>query len=174
MRPYFVPHFVIGMSNSTEDAHSKGYYRRHSHRRSRWQKRVRNWLSQNWIDLLVNLLLLVGILLMLDPFRFFVAYDQVETGLVEWFFRKGGAQSLGGAALVTAVLLGAIRLRWRINHRQKWWARGCPECGGNNLSRIHRTWYDRLLGLIGIPLRRYVCRDCHWRGPRIDESHVHS
>ncbi|MBE2197575.1 MAG: hypothetical protein IAE79_03125 [Anaerolinea sp.] len=150
------------------------YRRRRSSRRKHQSKAVVGWLSHNGLDVLINVLFVVGILFLFDPFRFIVDPDQYTTGLGRWFFHEQGMQSLGGLGLVTAVLIGSIRLRWRINNRQQWWARGCPKCGSSDLSRIHRTWSDRLLGAVGIPLRRYTCRNCHWRGARIDDSRIRS
>lgn len=160
------------MSEIPGDPHRGEYRRRRSRRGQRRSFVPSGWLLNNWLDLIIVTLFAMGMMLLVDPFQWLVDPHRYETGLGWWFFHEQGAQSLGGIALVTAVLVGSIRLRWRINNQQTWWARTCPQCGGNNLSRVHRTWLDHAFGAVGIPLRRYICRECHWTGSRIDESHI--
>lgn len=161
-------------SQSSDSSTQSSYQRRRSRRRrSRRTRRVAAWLMRNGLDLSLNLLFLFGIVLLFNPLRLLAAPGRFELGLARWLVHDGGTQSIGGLILVATMLIGAIRLRWRINANKAWWARHCPECGGTQLGRMHRKWYDRVLNAAGIPVRRYVCRECHWRGPRIDDSHIH-
>ena len=43
----------------------------------------------------------------------------------------------------------------------------CPQCHGVKFVRIHRRWYERILGY-GLKARRYRCEnpDCEWEGMR--------
>jgi hypothetical protein len=43
----------------------------------------------------------------------------------------------------------------------------CPQCHGVKFMRIHRRWYERILGY-GMKARRYRCEnpDCEWEGLR--------
>lgn len=149
------------------------YRHRRSHRKSkRGSTAVSSWMSHNGLDLLFTLLLFLAIFGLIDPISR-LDWAEREGGLLShWLVFHSGVKFLGGAMLVVAVLLGSLRLRWRIIHHQAWWERGCPECGGTKLSRIHRTPLDHLIGSIGIPVRRYICRDCHWQGMSIDESRI--
>ena len=151
---------------------NSSYRRRRSSRRRR-MKKIDAWLSRNGLDLFGICFFLLALVLLLVPFHTLLSENQLESRLVKWLVFEQGTPSLGGAFLVVAVLVGVVRVRMRINGRQQWWARQCPTCQGTHLSRIHRTWPDRLLGKTGIPVRRYVCRDCGWRGLRIDESRIH-
>jgi hypothetical protein len=65
-----------------------------------------------------------------------------------------------------------IFLLYRIRHRYltspDTTSRICPRCGGS-IERIHRSWFDRLLGNTLLPkARRYRCidRNCAWSGLR--------
>ncbi|MCB8922334.1 MAG: hypothetical protein H6662_12185 [Ardenticatenaceae bacterium] len=153
--------------------HHQTYRRRRSRRgRKRGGTAVSSWIKRSGLDTLIVLLFLLAIFGLSDPFSHMDWARHESNLLFNWFVFQGGVQHLGGAALVVAVVLGVLRLRWRINHHQAWWARGCPQCGKTNLSRIHRTRLDKLLSSLGIPVRRYICRECHWQGARIDESRI--
>jgi len=52
----------------------------------------------------------------------------------------------------------------------------CPKCGKTGFHRIHRTFFDRILG-VGLPARRYRCDNplCRFSYLRIHQhSHHHS
>ncbi|MCA9996733.1 MAG: hypothetical protein KDE56_13330 [Anaerolineales bacterium] len=78
----------------------------------------------------------------------------------------------GLPAFTIGVFLGTRRLRWRINRYEGWWNTHCPDCQSKELKRTHRRSFDRLLGWLGIPVRRYICADCQWEGRRIDPWRV--
>jgi hypothetical protein len=44
---------------------------------------------------------------------------------------------------------------------------GCPQCWENELVRIRRHKLDRMIAHLGIPVQRYSCRNCHWKGLRV-------
>ena len=43
----------------------------------------------------------------------------------------------------------------------------CPKCNGVKFMRVHRYWYERIIGF-GMHARRYHCEnpDCGWEGLR--------
>lgn len=162
------------MSEPPHSSEQQAEYRRRRSRRSRTQRRkqIKRWLLHNGLDILLTLLLIGSIIMLFNPLPLFAAPGRFGAGLGFWLAYEGGIQSIGGVILAGTVLVGAMRLRQRINARRAWWARHCPNCGSSQLSRIHRNWIDRLVSRLGIPIRRFVCRDCHWRGARIDESRI--
>lgn len=122
---------------------------------------------------LLDLLLLLGIAgagwLLLTGLSIEVGSVVAESGGL-W----GGAEaiSIGFPGFVLGLLLGAWRLRWRINRYERWWNACCPSCASNELKRKRRRPFDRLLGRLGIPVRRYICASCQWEGRRIDPWRV--
>lgn len=150
--------------------------RRSSRRRRRKQSEGRShrlaaWLRAYGVDLIIALIALAGLALLLAPL-FLAESGRAQEGLASWLAYEGGAEQLGVFLLVIALLAGSWRLRWRVLRHEPWWARRCPECGANALKRTHRRWYDRLWGWVGVPMRRYICVECRWRGMRIDERRI--
>lgn len=74
--------------------------------------------------------------------------------------------------VVTAVGILLWALRNRIVNRPSTWDRACPQCGGSHLKRIHRHVWQVVPSWVGIPVRRYLCDDCGWKGLRIDETRI--
>lgn len=83
-----------------------------------------------------------------------------------------GAIIIGLPTLVLSLVGLVWRLRWRVNHYQPWHNDACPSCQSAQLKRKRRRYGDRLLGRLGIPVRRYICADCHWQGRLIDKRRV--
>lgn len=73
------------------------------------------------------------------------------------------AVALAGLALFSYFLLRARLL----GNRYLYVGEGCPHCAEHELIRVRRYQGDRLLARVGIPVRRYVCRNCAWDGLRI-------
>ena len=74
-----------------------------------------------------------------------------------------------GLLLSAGVLL--LIARWRVvRNRALWPAAGCPSCQDNELLRVRRSKKDRMIGLTGIPVGRFECRECHWNGLRINNT----
>jgi hypothetical protein len=44
---------------------------------------------------------------------------------------------------------------------------GCPSCHEQELIRVQRNRKDRALSKMGLPVRRYSCRNCTWHGLRL-------
>lgn len=94
------------------------------------------------------------------------------TGLTGLLAETGGIL-VGLPAFVVGVMLGVWRMRWQINRYEGWWNTHCPHCRSKELKRTYRRPFDRLLGRLGIPVRRYICTNCQWEGRRIDPWRVH-
>lgn len=88
-----------------------------------------------------------------------------------WLAFERGALIMAILAVVGAIVLGVPVVNRRFVQRPEWQhAAGCPNCQGE-LRRVNRTTADYLLGLVGIPVRRYKCRNCDWQGRRIHRHH---
>lgn len=157
-----------------EDEQLSESWHRHRARKSRGRKKRASfsWTRSKAPDVLLLLLLLLALLLLLDPLAETAVANAYPSPLWHWLMREGGLPIIGAGLLLGTMLPASLRLRWRINHHTPWWARSCPKCRSANLSRIHRTRLDKLVNYVGIPIRRYICRDCHWKGARIDERRV--
>ena len=84
-----------------------------------------------------------------------------------------GLPWMGFLLVILATVVLGNQARLQLMQRKVWWrASGCPSCGSEALKRRRRTRLDRLIGRLGIPLRRYICAQCGWQGLRIDESHL--
>jgi hypothetical protein len=78
-----------------------------------------------------------------------------------------------GVILLLPVGAGAIlRLRWHVVRNRRLWLSDCPRCGSKDLRRSPRLPRDRLLNRLRIPVRRYICADCYWKGSRIDSTRL--
>ena len=118
------------------------------------------WLTGRWQELLITVLATLALAMMIVP--------QVYAPLGDW-----GLEWLGLILLTATIAYGAIRIHHHLLYRQVWWRRhGCPECGQYELRRQRRTSWDRVVNRLGFPRRRYICPDCHWRGPLIDDAHI--
>jgi hypothetical protein len=82
-----------------------------------------------------------------------------------------GGNSLGLILLVIFVvtaLVSYVVLRRRVLDNPMLYSdAGCPQCWEDELIRVRRQKSDRLIARIGIPVRRYNCRNCDWAGLRL-------
>jgi hypothetical protein len=131
-------------------------------RRRRTRPSRRKQLAPYWPDALVLLSLLLTLL--------FVLLRLTTARSAGW---QASLEYLGLLFLALTCTGGVLRLRHHARQRRRWWAsEGCPRCGEMHLKRTPRHRSDHLFGAVGIPVRRYLCRSCSWRGRRIDEQHV--
>jgi hypothetical protein len=66
-------------------------------------------------------------------------------------------------------------LWWRqrlANDKRLWCSTGCPYCQERELVRVKRTTRDRLYKYAAIPVYRFACRNCSWRGLRIGRQEI--
>ncbi|MGM0588126.1 MAG: hypothetical protein ACQETE_06935 [Bacteroidota bacterium] len=76
---------------------------------------------------------------------------------------------LSGGAAVGVIVLSIWRLMWRLRSSARFTGTECPHCG-YPLSRIRRTDFQRKVSKI-IPIRRFYCKKCKWKGLRLKENH---
>jgi hypothetical protein len=90
-----------------------------------------------------------------------------------WLAFERGALILAGLSVVGILVLGVPVVDRRFMQRPEWQhSAGCPNCQGD-LRRVNRTSTDYLLGVVGVPVRRYQCSKCGWQGRRIHRHHHH-
>lgn len=83
--------------------------------------------------------------------------------------------TIGGAVLlVLSITFGLMRVRYHLLHSTRWLDTSpCPRCGRLELKRTPRKNWHKVVGsLTGLPLRRYICAHCAWKGVRLDESKI--
>lgn len=127
------------------------------------------------------LLILVVVSLLLAGAALFVLLTPVSnfildfTGLhyagwIEWsrWLMSGDRGLIIGVVLGLGALLFALLARYRVRRNFSVYAEaGCPQCHEHELIRVRRNRPDRVLGFLGVPARRYSCRNCTWHGVRL-------
>lgn len=99
--------------------------------------------------------------------------DQILISTLVWFQEFiasdfGKKVVFGVIASVALVLLVLWRIIWRLRSTNKFTATTCPNCG-NPLVRIKsHSWQKTVRPLL--PVRRFYCRSCGWKGFRIKSS----
>lgn len=124
-----------------------------------------NFMNSRVLDILLIILTLGSGLLL---WRGLSVAPGTVSGGPSSLLAETGAIMIGFPTFAVALLLCAWRVRWRINQYEPWWNTHCPACQSDQLKRSRRRPFDRLISKLGIPVRRYVCADCHWEGRRID------
>ncbi len=99
----------------------------------------------------------------------------VLTGMPWWLSWLGfgwGARIMMGISLLGVFVLGAQVGYRRIVLRPEWqYSAGCPNCEANDLQRTSRETSDYVVDLLGVPVRRFKCKQCGWNGRRIYHRH---
>lgn len=91
-------------------------------------------------------------------------------GWIEWnrWLMSGDRGLIIGVVLGLGALLFALLARYRVRRNFSVYAEaGCPQCHEHELIRVRRNRPDRVLGFLGVPVRRYSCRNCTWHGVRL-------
>jgi phosphoglycerol transferase MdoB-like AlkP superfamily enzyme len=57
------------------------------------------------------------------------------------------------------------RIVWRLRNSRSLTSPMCPKCS-HPLSRIRRSQFHKIVSVL-LPVRRYYCHNCHWKGVRI-------
>jgi hypothetical protein len=81
------------------------------------------------------------------------------------------SDAIGFALVLGAMVVIALRVRWRLIHNSSLTLQRCPQCNGS-IYRIHRHRLDRLISLY-VPVQRFRCANdqCLWRGLRVGAGH---
>lgn len=91
--------------------------------------------------------------------------------VLAWLAYQGGAQIVGGVGFLVSSF-SALWL-WRSNYmydRTRWRTKGCPNCHEQTLRRTKIKTAEILLRLLFIPVGRYVCSNCGWKGRRVQDD----
>lgn len=159
--------------------------RRHRAHRRRWYQRLPPWVRGYAVEIGLVAAVLIAIFLLVEPwdiretlFRwarrswqaFSAFFDATVRTLIEGVGRLTLSDATAVAILLGVVLVALWRLRWRIVQSERLWSTSCPQCDLPELHRIHRRLGGRMLSLLGLPVGRYHCRHCGWKGLRIRKT----
>lgn len=148
------------------------------------RQQIVQWLIANPLDLLLILMVLVGIILAINPLPNVTGADRLIRLLpaaarssalngVQWLTYDGGAQISGSIFFILGAGIGIWRTRQHVFNNRDFWSTNCPSCfQENTLKRVHRTQKDKLWNVLFVPVRRYRCKNCRWKGLRLDENLV--
>jgi hypothetical protein len=142
-------------------------------RQSNGKPLSKHWLPQLVLDLLLLPAFALSFILLLNLWWHIPVAIRPGGPIGQLFdmLRASGLMApVGIVALLFTTLIAARRLRLRINTTQQLWNTCCPHCHNTNLQRIRRRPYERRIANMGIPLRRYICLQCNWRGSRIEHT----
>lgn len=123
-------------------------------------------------ELLLPLFYYIGLVFLLDPLLRLGQAGTTSGDLLQMVRPYALLPVLGLLVLVVTTVVAWRRLCWRVNHAQRLRNDSCPHCGATELRRISRKPLERRVAGMGIHVRRYICRDCRWRGPRIEGALV--
>ncbi len=91
--------------------------------------------------------------------------------VIAWLAYQGGAQLVGVGGFLMAGFFNL--LSWRRHYmydKTRWRTKGCPNCHEHSLRRTKRTTAELLLRLLFIPIGRFVCTNCGWKGRLIQDD----
>jgi len=135
------------------------------------------------VEIIAILVLLLGLFLLVERMQirqsllgftrsawdgFFNIINSVWEWMTSFLTVMTISDIIGILLVISVVIFGLWRIRYRFEHSKKWLAVTCPKCG-SAIIRIHRTPVDKILGAIFLPnARRYACRNenCDWKGLR--------
>lgn len=151
-------------------------------RRSR-RKRLKpaQIVQKVWRPALGFVLAAMGVVFLLNPFAPYVDPYTTPTAIANpglgdrlphWLAYENGSAVFGFILIGLALVWWFFLMRNNINNTRSLWADSCPNCGRTDMKRVHRRFTDRLLGVLGFPVRRYICDNCGWVGSRIDRSRL--
>ena len=87
-----------------------------------------------------------------------------------WITQGDRALNFFAIAVLTSMFFAFMARFWLKRNRTFYIQSGCPQCGEYELIRVRRWRGDRLLGSLGVPVRRYACRNCTWQGLRLSDK----
>lgn len=166
---------VSSSSGPEDETGRRGQMKRH--RRSKGKRKKEQKMQSRTVQQLLWVgLLLLTLLLLINPWRWFVPDDAQQLfgagRTLYWLAYEGGSRIVGLLLLLATAVWGFFLLRDRINDTSTLYATACPRCGSHHLKRTRRTTLDRLWGALGMPVRRYICAECKWQGARIDHTRL--
>jgi len=149
---------------------------------------MKRFLKEYTIELIAGGVILFGAFLVVENFKIrstlLAALTRLFSGILPSLNSILSRISSRAAVLTVSDFLGILmillavefivwRIRYRFRTNKRLQTDACPKCSGP-IRRIHRRWWDRVLGATLLPeARRYSCMDpnCGWRG--LMRRHVH-
>jgi predicted RNA-binding Zn-ribbon protein involved in translation (DUF1610 family) len=133
--------------------------RRKRRKRKTRSEKLKAMLAGRGYRLAALFFLMLAVLILFVPFD-----DRLE--IVQW------AIFVGSMLAFVIMLTIDARNRYRSN-QANFVSSGCPSCGYAHLKRMERLKRDRMIGnAAGVPIRRYICPECHWKGTRVNEEYL--
>jgi len=148
-------------------------------RKKKFHERVPNWIVDYAVELGIGVAILFALFLLLEPWnlreclsssikQIFEMITMPLNYLVDNYITQLTlSDALGILILLGAIFVIVLRIRWRLLNDSRYWCDHCPRCDSSGLKRVRRHWLDRLIGALGIPVRRYRCSECKWSGLRV-------
>jgi hypothetical protein len=148
-------------------------------RKRRFHERIPNWIIDYAVELGIGAAILIAVFLLLEPWNLrecLISLIKLLIGkitmslnsfIANFINRLSLSDAIGILILLGVTIVIIFRIRWRILNNDHFWSDHCPRCDSSGLKRVRRYWFDRLIGVFGIPVRRYRCSDCKWRGLRV-------
>ncbi len=148
---------------------------------------MKKFLKEYWIEVIGAVVILLGaFLIAIEPQNlrgglqkaggFFKAVFHEIAALVGRSANHMNAYDIfGGILVILAVAFIVWRVRYRFETSPRFGRVTCPKCSAA-LERVHRTWWDRLMGRSLFPhSRRFRCSnpDCGWTSLLRKEVHQH-
>lgn len=97
----------------------------------------------------------------------------IRSDLPQTIAYGSGAVILGITFSLISILLLFLIIRGIMANNRRYWSIMCPNCEGNKLKRLERTRFQRTVGKVFfLPIRRYICSDCGWKGSRVDYTRL--
>jgi predicted RNA-binding Zn-ribbon protein involved in translation (DUF1610 family) len=100
-------------------------------------------------------------------------YLRTVEGLILFSMKFTVMDFLGVVFVIGAIGFIVFRIRHHFRNDSEYAATNCPRCG-SSIMRVHRSPFDRLLGMTILPhSRRYRCKNksCGWEGLRHQRYH---
>lgn len=151
---------------------------------------MKKFLRKYRVELIALVVILLGVFLLVEQWdiRVTVMRTTIQTidslkpllkavseRLVGYILSMTLSDLIGWVLIIATLFFILWRIRYRYTHSERLKAMACPRCKGG-LVRVHRTFFDRVLGWIFLPgSRRYRCSnsDCGWSGLRHRRPHQH-
>jgi len=130
---------------------------------------MRDFVRRRRFELMAAFALLIGVALLVD---FSALLSAIEASVLS-LGRLPTNVVLGTGLIGVTLIVIAWQMRMRFLRSSFWRVTDCPRCQ-SPLHRVHRRWYERVLGKTLLPhSRRYRCSNnaCGWSGLRHSRRH---
>ncbi len=93
-------------------------------------------------------------------------YSQTSAAFTAILSDEDSAKILVGiVAFLVFLMILAYRIVWRLQGSKKFTSTSCPRCSEPLVRVKSHEWQRKLRSIL--PLRRFYCRNCGWKGTRI-------